>query len=309
MTFDRPPFVDGSAYLGMYRDEQIWLAEYLLPVGGLLNIYGPPKAGKTFAAMDLAMAISDPKREYFLAWKICKHGPVWYLQIDTPRAAFQERWQNYVNAGHYINGVFIADTDMVPYPFNITAEGGQFLRDAVSMAEVKPVLIIIDTIRDAHGFDENDSGIMRNVLAAFKEAAQGAALVFLTHEKKLYEGGTVDLMSGSRGSNYLAGRVDSVMRVTKKEIRAEGRSLEETILSDLARSPEGLWVMFDGNREIVKYLNRPFKNTNQRIEAFIAEWPHVKKSTAENYFRNFELRGDFRRTANQAKHDETALTR
>lgn len=263
----------------------------MLPVSGLLNIYGPPKAGKTYAALDLAVAISDPGRETFFDWTVKTHGPVWYLQIDTPRGQFHVKYlEKMVNAGYNINGIHFADSLMAPYPFNILGEGLLWLQKAIQAAPEKPLALIVDTLRDAHGEDENDSKIMRNVVAAFVHALRPdqaqwvpPALILLTHEKKMGRDDEINLMSGSRGSNYLAGRMDCVMRVGKAEVRAESRTMDHTIRTGFVRV-NGLWKKFNKKAEVMRYSVMDFPSQNARLDAFGAEWG-IKRSTAQNYWK------------------------
>jgi hypothetical protein len=305
-------FTGGRAYLALPRHAQSWLIDDILPTSGLLNIFGPPKAGKTYAAVDLACALTDPTRDTFMHWNVRHHGPVWYLQIDTPRALFQDGYlQRAVDIGWNLNDLYIADLQMVPYPYNILGDGKMFLRkafeDAVQAHEMAPsvcppppIALIVDTIRDAHGGDENDSGIMRNVVTSFVDAIKPSAgatfpppaIVFLSHQKKLQADQPIDLMSGNRGSNYLAGRMDAVMRVADGEIRAQSRAIPEIVLGNYKRSPQGFWMCFNENAEIAKMLAIPFPSANARHEAFATQWS-VSVSTAQNYFKNFTERGSF----------------
>lgn len=288
-------FLSTPSYLAEGSPD-IWLVQDMLPIGGLLNIYGGPKQGKTYAAMDLAMAVSDPNRTHWLIWKIVKHGPVWYLQIDTPRGLFQDRWVKLINVGHYVNGVAVADKEMVPYPFNVTADGGVALRKAVEENGGPPALLVVDTLRDAHGFDENESGIMRNVVAAFVDAMspkgyEPAAIVFLTHSKKVASGDFVDLMSGSRGSNYLAGRVDGVMRFQGGIITAQSRSIEEVSLKDCERNKQGLWVLNDVvEASIAEFAEKYFRTQTARAQALAEAW-NLKVPTAKRWLENKEKFG------------------
>lgn len=302
-------FKRGGEYLALPRAAQSWLIDDILPTSGLLNIYGPPKAGKTYAAVDLACALADPTRDTFMNWGVRRHGPVWYLQIDTPRALFQDGYiQRAVDIGWNVNDLYIADLQMVPYPYNILGDGKPFLRKAFveaihaydlapELSPPPPIALIVDTLRDAHGGDENDSGIMRNVVTSFVDAIKPdegdpPAIIFLSHQKKLQADQPLDLMSSNRGSNYLAGRMDAVMCVREGEIRAQSRAIVEVVLSNYKRSPQGFWVCFNENAEIAKMLAIPFPSAHARHEAFAAAWT-LSVSTAQNYFKNFTERGGF----------------
>lgn len=308
-------FTRGREYLALPRSRDSWLIDDILPTSGLLNIFGPPKAGKTYAAVDLALALSDPARDTFMEWPVRKHGAVWYLQIDTPRGLFMENYlERAVYLGHNINELYVADQQMVPYPYNILGDGKPWLRKAYDETFVAfqedptnpapPIALIVDTLRDSHGADENDSGIMRNVVTSFVDAIQppkGAdasfqmpALILVSHQKKLPADQPIDLMSGNRGSNYISGRMDAVMRIANGDIRVQSRAIEEKILNNYKRNPQGFWVCFNENAEIAKFLDRDFASNNGRYEAFAETW-HVSVSTAQHWFKNFSARGSFDR--------------
>lgn len=314
-------FISGRDYLALPRSHNSWLIDDILPTSGLLNIFGPPKAGKTYAAVDLAIALADPTREKYLEWTVRQHGPVWYLQIDTPRALFQEHYlERAVTLGHNINDIYVADQQIVPYPYNILGDGKPWLRKAVdetyyayqddpTTSPPPPIALIVDTLRDAHGADENDSGIMRNVVTSFVDAIRPKdedenhpmpALIFVSHSKKLQPDVQLDLMSANRGSNYVAGRMDAVMCVAKDEIRVQSRAIVETVLGNYKRNAQGFWVCFHENAEIQRFKLMDFPSKNARHEAFATAWG-LSVSTAQNYFRNYDERGSFDAYPKKAK--------
>lgn len=271
----------------------------MLPASGLLNIYGPPKAGKTYAALDLAIAVSDPSRDTFMEWPVIGHGPVWYLQLDMPRGVFHTEYlEPLVGFGCNINDVCFADRDIetFPYPFDALQEGKRWLRSKIDGAGEPPIALVIDTIRDAHGADENDSGVMRNVVTSLIDATMSAApaIIIVSHEKKLSADVPVNLMSGNRGSNYIAGKMDAVMRFADGIIMAQGRTFKLTTLTDYKRNGVGLWAKFNENHEIARYLLTDFPSTNARHEAFANEWG-MSKSTVLLHFNNYTIRGSFDR--------------
>jgi hypothetical protein len=124
---------------------------------GLLNIFGHPKQGKSFLSLQFADAVSNPDVHSILGFPVKTHGPVLYLQLDTPRGLWTDRYEgSFRAAGVRLSGVLSADSLMVPYPYDILAEGGDWLRAACEYH--KPVVVIVDTLREIHGGDENDAG-------------------------------------------------------------------------------------------------------------------------------------------------------
>lgn len=206
---------------------QPWLIKDLLPVGGSTHLYGNPKAGKGFLALGMAIAISSGAPDW-LGFPVGKHGPVAYLQLDTAR----NLWATYlsrIQRKHYdLSRVFMCDNEMCPvFPFNaLDAAHIQWLKG--HLAPIQPVMVVIDTLREVHGGDENDSTIMRNVMTNIISACRPATSLFVAHPRK----GTAEskmsesnLMSDARGSSYVAGKVDVVIKLTKTHMSYEGRGI------------------------------------------------------------------------------------
>jgi RecA-family ATPase len=219
------PFLRGADYLRLPRDPQPWVIKDLIPVSGLTNVYGKPKDGKSFAALGMAVAVSKGL-PYWLNFPVLKHGNVAYLQVDTPRGLWANRLENVSTiGGHDVSEIFFADMFMTPYPYNIL-EGDhmKWLRDQI--AKVEPVVTFIDTIREVHSGDENDSTVMRNVITSLVHACRPSAVVLVSHSRKgstIQATGGDDLMTDARGSSYVAGKMDAVVRVTRKGLSYEGR--------------------------------------------------------------------------------------
>jgi RecA-family ATPase len=216
-------FLSGDEYLSLPRDPEPWVIQHLIPVSGLTNVYGKPKAGKSFAALGMAHAISTGQPEW-LGFPVLKHGPVAYLQIDTPRGEWAGRVATMRTNGYDVSNMFVCDMLMSPYPFNVLLpEHHTWLKD--QLAELQPVVVFIDTIREAHGGDENDSTVMRNVVTSLVAACRPAAVVLLSHSRKdtlFTQNGGEDLMSDARGSSYIAGRMDAVIKFTTNDKHATG---------------------------------------------------------------------------------------
>lgn len=226
-------FVSTSDYLALPHAPEAWVVQDLLPTGGSINVYGKPKAGKSFLCLQMAEAIADPAIPEFLGYPVLTHGPVVYLQVDTPRGMWRERIiRFFTSKGRPLNNVYFADKEVVPYPFDVADKLGanrKWLSDALQ--EVKPLVVFIDTLREIHTGDENDSGHMQGVVNSIAEACRPAAIVLISHSRKSTPDGAHDLMNESRGSSYTAGRMDCIMKVLPEKLYFQGRSIPETILA------------------------------------------------------------------------------
>jgi hypothetical protein len=112
------------------------------------------------------------------------------------------------------------------------------LRD--ELQALKPDLVIMDTLRESHSADENDSTEMQEAIAALVAATKPAALCLISHARKPSQDGDFSLMADNRGSNYVVGRMDAICRFTPKTARVSGRSIEEHTIN-LERADSGFW--------------------------------------------------------------------
>lgn len=216
-------FYQGSVYLNQPRPAVTWVVKDILPAGGFSNIYGKPKAGKSFLALGQAIAISSYK-PHWMGYSTLTHGPVAYLQLDTPRSIWADRVQKAVGNRYDVSNIHFADThpddtnpESTPFPFNILLHGEWLKRQLGRIADLTgkwPVAIYLDTIRELHQGDENDSGAMKAMVAAVQDACGESAKIFVSHKKKEGQFHTDDLMNDTRGSSYVNGRMDSIIAVT-----------------------------------------------------------------------------------------------
>lgn len=239
-------FLPANEYLALPRDPQKWVIKDLITTSGLTNVFGAPKAGKSFACLGMAHAISQNKPDW-LGFPVLKHGPVAYLQIDTPREEWAGRLLDMQALGFDISNIHVCDMLMTKsYPMNVLdPEQLRWLRE--SLAELKPVVVFIDTLREAHDGDENDATIMKNVVTNLVAACRPASIVFLSHARKttaFTANGGDDLMSDNRGSSYVPGRMDVIVKFTKKTMSYKGRSIGEGIMN--IRKGEGGMIEVDG---------------------------------------------------------------
>lgn len=220
-------FIDGPAYLELPSDPTPWIIKSLIPAGGLVNLYGRPKSHKSFFGLQMASAIATPTEEV-LGFKVVKSGRVAYLQIDTPRSMWKDRLKMLSEGGMNIKGIFFADSLLVPeYPFNILKPGPKdWLKER--LYQLSPVVVFIDTLREFHGGDENDSTVMRNVIGNAVECVPpNCAIVFVSHTRKQQTIHIDDITEDQRGSGYVAGRMDNIIKLTDKVMMVKGRATPE----------------------------------------------------------------------------------
>ncbi|NBV24923.1 MAG: hypothetical protein EBS05_23760 [Proteobacteria bacterium] len=301
-------FTPLDAYLQLPCAPHPWVVEKLIPVGGLVNVFGKPKTGKSFFALGLAQAIINGEADWE-GYPIQQHGPVAYLQIDTPREEWHSRLGKLHFHPHANRTLWMADMWQVPeFPFNILNPNRtevRWLKE--SLAVIKPILTIIDTLREVHGGDENDSTTMRNVLAELVGACRPSAIMLLSHARKdsiLTTNGEEDLMDQGRGSSYVAGRMDVVIKLTPKRMVFKGRATGQTV-ETIAQDPNtGLIVIEPGpndgavNHELRSVLADLGPGASQRAVAHeLAKRTRTSQSTAIRRYNAYRKELDQTRAA------------
>lgn len=209
-------------------------------------MYGDPKVGKSYAALQLAGAIASG--EQWLGFP-CRKGKVVYLQLDTPRNVWQSRVKDLLLKGALCELPMFADRESLEkWPFDImNPEHLVMLRE--ELIAVNPDLVIFDTLRESHSADENDSTEMQQAVSALVAATQPAAICLISHARKPSQDQDFSLMNDNRGSGYVVGRMDAIVRFTPKSARVSGRSIEEHSL-DLERLDSGFWGVQSGESDM-----------------------------------------------------------
>ena len=185
--------------------------EGLLISGGASVLYGESNAGKTFAAVDLALSVASGN-----PWqgRQVDQGPVLYLALEGGNGI-----ANRIAAYRQHHGISDA------LPFAMTSSGVD-LTDENGAGEIidtayqihtdtgQPVrLIVVDTLsRALCGGDENSSAdmgaLVRNVDAIRQET--GAHVMLVHHAGK-------DLARGARGHSLLRAAIDTEIQVSRSD--------------------------------------------------------------------------------------------
>ena len=220
----RGRLVRGLALSALPRPE--WLVEDLLPAPSLGFLYGPPKTGKSFAAIDLACSVASGR-----PWcgKPTRRGKVLYVVGEGVSGVVsrQDAWSAY-------NGVTDLE-DMIWHPGAVNlASHEQATALAELAAEEGVALVVIDTLaRCTAGADENSTKEMGLFVEACDRVrdASGAAVIVVHHSGK-------DKAKGMRGATALLGAADVVLEVSGGTGRVR---LEVTDAKDF---PSGFAVTF-----------------------------------------------------------------
>lgn len=298
-------FHSSDDYLNLPAAKKPWIVQDLLPAGGLLNVYGAPKTGKSFGMIQLAAGIASNMTEW-LGFPIRAHGKVLYLQLDTPRSLWQERLLKLQSQGIHFGNLYIADRTDAPYPFDIlsTENGLGWFKQAVQ--EVKPLVVVIDTLRELHLGDENDSRQGQQVVNAILEAADGASVILISHAKKDNPMFGDSVVNDNRGTSYIAGRMDAIIKVSKKFVMIEGRALEDTKLA-IRRDEKLFWIRGLSDDAIAKsVLSDPSLKTQVAQAKAFAKLSGKKEEAARSWLKRYLEREEVEQDG-EVKEEEGVL--
>ncbi len=186
-----------------------WLIEEFLPVQSLAILYGPPKCGKTFVALDAGLALATGRP--------CQGHPtepvdVVYIVGEGLRG-FRTRFEAWTH--HH-------SVDVGRVRFWVHREAVNLLNERevqaftqrLEEAGVQPGLIVVDTLsRCLPGGDENSAQHMSTAvrhLDGFRNHWPDVTTLILHHTGKNTE-------RGMRGSSALWGAADAGIKVSKSE--------------------------------------------------------------------------------------------
>ncbi len=177
-----------------------------LPAGGMLLLYGEDGVGKSFVATTLASCLAEGRD--FLGFEVLRSKVV-YIQIDMTPALQQDR----VKKQEWLSdeNLFFVLGDMNRWITQTAPEEAWVKR----VNELKPDVIIFDTLRQLHNLNEDASStpgiVYRKARSLFGNAP---ALVFLHHTRK-EQPEQWNVKQGYRGSSAWRADVDTAIMLRK----------------------------------------------------------------------------------------------
>lgn len=186
-----------------------WLVDGILPSGGLIGLYGPSNVGKSFIALDIALAVSTGR-----PWQghpIAGSGYVIYIAAEGG-AGLQKRVSAWLTH-HQLPAsepkiAWLIETAEIN---NDSGAVDTLLQRLDEEIQAEPVLIVVDTLARCLEGDENTQLDMGRFIAGvdrIRQTYRCAALV--VHHTRLDE-------SRERGNTAFRGAVDTMLSVTKPE--------------------------------------------------------------------------------------------
>ena len=194
----------------------------LIPRPGLIELMGPPKTGKSFLALDLAIKVA--RGEPFLG-RMSRPAKVLYFQLDTSEKVMRDRGVKLRLSGYDTKAPLLGmvHPEDAIRPVNVMfQQGKEYFRKAVTTHD--PELVVIDTLRECHQEDENDSTAMKTVMDELERLFTGRTLFLVHHTSKMpADVDKPDPINASRGSSYITGKVDAFWLLYKQCLTIRSR--------------------------------------------------------------------------------------
>lgn len=205
--------------LEQYWDDMPTLAPCLidgvLRQGHKMLLAGPSKAGKSFALIELAIAIAEGGR--WLQWQ-CATGKVLYVNLELDRASCLHRFKDVYTAlgwaPHNIENIDIWNLRGKSVPMDKLAP--KLIRRAQKR---NYIAIIIDPIYKVITGDENSADQMANFCNQFDRVCTelGCAVIYCHHHSKGAQGGKKS-MDRASGSGVFARDPDALLDLVELEL-------------------------------------------------------------------------------------------
>lgn len=187
-----------------------WLAERLIPAGGLAVVYGRPKAGKTFWSLDLSLSVATGRSFHGIS---VNRGRTTYVAAEGGPARLRDRIAAWLRHRGADQSELSGWWDLVISPVDLIDRGqvGQLLKELGQPRD----LVILDTLARCMSGDENTQKDMSAAVAGCDRLRSelSAAVLLVHHEGK-------DGSKGARGSTVLRGAIDTGIRA-----RSEGKRI------------------------------------------------------------------------------------
>lgn len=239
-------------YADLPESESSYLIDKFIPCPGRILLVGPPKKGKTYLGIQIGLAVA--KGEPFMG-RPSKASKVLCLQYDTPHSLWLQRLKDLRKAGVKFDPNFVmidpteakGSLDIIKNPHDV-----KYLQDIV--AEIKPKLVIIDTLRKIFSGDENSSDVGATVFNTLNEVFKEQAVIYIHHTHKLSPPPgqkiqhKISPVDSVRGSSFFSGEVDAVYLLYGKYLSTDCRFDESTEYHVERDEITKLWTFPDGEK-------------------------------------------------------------
>jgi hypothetical protein len=237
------------------------LVEGIIREHALVFLAGEEGSGKSLTAMNLALAVATGK-DYFLNYRVAKHGKVIYLNNELHFEDFNKRFQKMITK---LRPDEVARVENFIVPESMPTLEEIWIQLTRMIEEHKPVMVVLDCLYWAHDKEENDSTEMKALMRRLVELRERFGIVVLVvhHTKKGTRNETMH-NDNMRGSSVFGGASDTVLMFKRSATDETKRLLKPTKLrhgNDDSRKvrlleiePTTLWLTDLGEADEAEHL-------------------------------------------------------
>lgn len=200
------------------------LIEGILRQGHKMLMAGPSKAGKSYALIELCIAIAEGKT--WFGWP-CTKGRIMYVNLELDRASCLHRFREVYEVSGIeprgLNNIDIWNLRGKSVPMDKLAP--KLIRRA---QKKNYIAIVIDPIYKVITGDENSADQMAHFCNQFDKVCTdlGCAVIYCHHHSKGYQGGKRS-MDRASGSGVFARDPDALIDLTELEVTEELKKQQE----------------------------------------------------------------------------------
>lgn len=200
------------------------LIDGILRQGHKMLIAGPSKAGKSFALIEMCIAIAEGRR--WLNWQCCR-GKVLYVNLELDRASCLHRFADVYNTLHWkpehIDNIDIWNLRGKAVPMDKLAP--KLIRRALKK---NYIAVILDPIYKVITGDENSANQMAEFCNQFDKVCTelGCAVIYCHHHSKGGQGAKKS-MDRASGSGVFARDPDALLDLIELEVSDDLRKQQE----------------------------------------------------------------------------------
>jgi len=215
-------YLSFKEYLELGGDPIVYLIQGLMPKGSFTLVSGPPKVGKSFLTILMAICLATGRE--FLGQKVAAPRKVLFVEEeDMPQMVVKRI--NQVCGGLNLTQDEMANLDKNLFFWSrngllIHVGGGGYrtLELETDIQEVDADVLIIDVFALIHDGEENFAKDMTPVLkklVQYQDTKEGLTLILLHHTNKQTKSGKD--MHSIRGSSVISGRTDNALFITPQK--------------------------------------------------------------------------------------------
>lgn len=273
--------IDTPEYLlAATREPDNWVIDNFIEQGDQVLLIGPPKAGKSLLASQMAIAVATGGDIFGYEVKVPRK--VLYVNLELRDKQFGRRLLAQIGGEEKLRNATNLLTVNERRTINVLNHSEvKAFADAIVEAGVE--LVIWDVLVRTHGADENENTAMRKVMHQLRLASAEKAHIVVHHSRKPASGseGSNQATVSSRGASSITGEADLLMTLAVRSgqgarysLNFQARNIQEPEEMLLDRDNKTLLFKFsdeDAEDRLIKVVREAFTTSPTRTSREITD--------------------------------------